>query len=393
MRYYIKRGLCIFIIFTLPFIITGCWNNRDLSQLAIVVGVGFDKTADGEIEYTVQIANPSAFGSGENKSGGIEQPVIIVTTTGRTVLDAVRNMLTKLNRRGFYGQLQLVVIGEKVAKSGIGDVLDFFERGHEINKIAKIIIAKNATAKKILELKSKMEKIPVSHIVEALESSSSAALMEDINLIEVIKHLNNPNLGTVISTFDYNNNIQKMNIENMKIEGSAVFHSDKLAGYFNGIETKGFLFVENLLQDTVIIIPNPLENKKFLAIELLRSNGKKKVKFNNGSPIFIVEVMAEGYLNEEQGTDDLTKPDMIKMVESEIEKEIIREIKSAFNLAQQEYKTDAFGFLDEVYKNYYKEWSRLHENWDEVFRGTPVEIKVQFTIRRSGLITSPSVPK
>lgn len=40
------------------FILSGCWSNNELTDLAFVMAVGFDKGEDGKLVGTFQIVNP-----------------------------------------------------------------------------------------------------------------------------------------------------------------------------------------------------------------------------------------------------------------------------------------------------------------------------------------------
>ncbi len=65
----------LFLLGSLLFFFTGCYNYRELNQLAITSAIGIDKTEDG-YKVTVQVINTQKQGSGSNSSG--EQPKIFV---------------------------------------------------------------------------------------------------------------------------------------------------------------------------------------------------------------------------------------------------------------------------------------------------------------------------
>lgn len=51
--------LCLLICMgIMTMILTGCWNRRELNELAVVLAVGID-SADGQYEVSVQVAEPS----------------------------------------------------------------------------------------------------------------------------------------------------------------------------------------------------------------------------------------------------------------------------------------------------------------------------------------------
>ena len=40
------------------FLLSGCWDQKELNDIALIDGVGIDKAKDGQVEVTVSIASP-----------------------------------------------------------------------------------------------------------------------------------------------------------------------------------------------------------------------------------------------------------------------------------------------------------------------------------------------
>ncbi|NLI38627.1 MAG: Ger(x)C family spore germination protein, partial [Clostridiaceae bacterium] len=121
----------------LPLLLTGCWNNRELTDLNIVAGLGLDRTDDGRIILTVQVAEPGAIQSSSSGSGGgggeKSKPVFVASNEGETVFDALRGMLAVVDKKLFLSAAQVLILGERLAQDGIEEVLDFFQRDHEVS--------------------------------------------------------------------------------------------------------------------------------------------------------------------------------------------------------------------------------------------------------------------
>ncbi len=394
------KKLMIILTFCLIMATTsGCWNNRDITEMSFAVAVGLDKISDGGIELTVQLVKPSVLRGGQRGGGGSgmeqESAVWVFSTQGETPFDAIRNALTTVNRKIFLAHIQLIVIGEDLAREGIMDSLDFFERDPEANKDQNILIAYNTTAKEILNAESKLENIPAIHIISILRNQPTIAKIKKITLIDVIKEITSPGKEPVIGIIKVvKKEKQILQIEDMKIEGAAVFKKDKLVGLLDPLETRGLLFAENQVKSGIINIPNPLVKNKKISIEILRSMGKVDVTIKEGTPSFIIEIEEEGNIGAQQGTGNLTTAALINKLEEETANAIEKEIRSAVQIAQNKYKCDIFGFGDVMHRKYLDYWeSQYKDNWDEHFSNIPVEIKVESRIRRSGLIRKKATPQ
>ncbi|WHH61155.1 Ger(x)C family spore germination protein [Petroclostridium sp. X23] len=385
-RWMIFLNICLIIMIT-----TGCWNNRDVTEMVFVVAVGLDKGNDQKFELTVQLAKPSVIKT-KTTGGTQEKAAEVFSSKGDTIFEAVRNLLSTVNRKPYYRHVQLIVIGEGLAKEGIADALDFFERDQERNSTAKVLIAKGTTAKEILETRSEMEEIPAMHLTSIIENSTALAKMKELMFIDLMKDINSPGKEPTISTVKFIQKKDHAMIKDLEVEGAAVFKKDKLIGWLNPVETRGLLFIEDKVKSTIINVSNPVDKTKKVASEIFHSTGKMDVQVKNGKLILLVTVKEEGTIGDQQGKGDLTKNEMVKKLEEEVSVTIEEEIREVIQLAQQKYKSDIFGFGEIVHRKYTDYWKQVKDNWNEEFANTPVEIKVSAKIKRSGLIKKTSQP-
>ncbi|WZL74193.1 Ger(x)C family spore germination protein [Clostridiaceae bacterium 35-E11] len=383
-----KWPLLIILSFSLLYLF-GCWSNKDLIQMAFVTGVGLDKTEDNKFELTLQIVKPAVVGA---KEGGkpTESPVWIYSTKGDTVFEAVRSQLTTVNRKPFYSHVQLIIIGEKLAKEGIGDVLDVFERDYEPVLSSGILIAKGTTAKEILTAKSELEDIPVSHIRDIMKNIQANPVIEEVDLINLFKQLSTPGQSATIGVVEIVKKASPLNIKDLQVHGSAVFKKDRLIGWLKPIETMGYLYTQNKVKSGIINIPNPLDKNKFISIQRTAADGKIDVQLSQDHHLkWLVSIDAQGTLGEQQGLGNLTTQQMLHVLEKEAGAAIQQQIQQVIHLAQKQYKSDIFGFGEKLYKKYPHIWNDLSDDWHDYFSDIVVEIQVDFKIKNTGLVTKP----
>ena len=58
----------ILIICLLPFLITGCYDRKELDDLAYAIAIGIDKGAEQNLDITYQIAIPLKISGTDSKS-------------------------------------------------------------------------------------------------------------------------------------------------------------------------------------------------------------------------------------------------------------------------------------------------------------------------------------
>ena len=111
-----KRALGLLLIASLP-ILPGCWDRKELNEIALIRAIGIDRTEDGQIEVALLQAIPQRAGmpgSGKKRgSKGCSRPRAS-HPRGEVEIAA------KLGRKIFAGHQEVVVLGKRLARKGIG---------------------------------------------------------------------------------------------------------------------------------------------------------------------------------------------------------------------------------------------------------------------------------
>ncbi len=378
--------LCLIITLNL----SGCWSNQELAQRAIITGVGLDKAADNKMELTLQLVSPSSF-SDEYSTSESKSTSYTISTTGITVFDAVRQQLSSIGRKPFYSHVQIIVIGEELAKEGLNDILDFFQRDAEPRLTTRILIAKGTTAKEILNAKSKLEMIPAVHLRSIMEyNHDSNPAIRDIMLIDLLELSAAVGKAPVIAGIDIVNKTKDLYISDMRINHSGAFKNGKLVGWLNTEETIGLSYVENKAKNVIIQIPNPSSPDKYIAIEQLSSTARNDIKYENNAFKGTIHVNAIGAVGEIQGNAEFSKPDFIEKLNIATEAKIKEQIQSTIEIAQENFQSDILGFGELAKRKHNKAWKESQADWDEIFGEMPIEVNVRFEIRRTGNISTPT---
>lgn len=153
----LQRAAKILLVCVNLILLSGCWDRTEVNDLALIVGLGIDQKKDGKIMITVELIAPKAAGGGQmlggggGDGGGGGRGKIVRSGTGATVADAISNLQEKLPRRVFWGHTKVIVFGERAARAGIRQHLDFLSRNPQARLRSNVLVSKG-TAKSVLEL-------------------------------------------------------------------------------------------------------------------------------------------------------------------------------------------------------------------------------------------------
>lgn len=404
-----KKISCIILIILFVLPLYGCWNNFDLQSIAIVTGIGFDKGDDGKIRVTAEVLLPGQGNPTSGSKGSKDRNSVVCTVEGATFFDAIRNFIAKKGKRLYWNDVQLVVFGENYAKDGITDILDYFQRDQQANLKSDVVITKGLTAKETLEAQPYINKNTSTSIDSALMETVSFGKNVKAALFDIVKQNTELKPCIIVDAVEKDkpqnfsnysgkssgstSSAPQLDLENILVQGGAVLKNYKLVGFLTPTETRGFLFADNRITGTIIVVKNPVDVGKLVSLKVTGSNGKISASVDDSQPKLKIEVSAQGAIGDQQGSGDLTSFKNIDILTAEAENEIKSEIESAVSVSQKEYKCDIFGFNRDLYENHLSEWKKLKSDWDNVYASSKIEIKVKFLIDRFGMINKSLVRK
>lgn len=378
-------------------ILTGCWDRRELNQLGIVSAIGIDKDPDTE-EYilTSHVLKPSEL-SVQNSSS--RKPYNVVTTTAKTIFEAIQKSNNLSDREGFYAHNKVIIVSEELAKEGLLPILDSFKRGKEIRGYNKLFISKNSQAIDLLTLKSSgINPIPGNMYDDLAKNTNHQFGSTSINIINYYKDTIESGIEPVVGVLQIEENKSNPTEKVIRITGGAAIKNDKLAGYLDETETSGYQLIKGDISTGVISLPSVLEKNKFVSIEVINTNSKIKPEVKSGEVSFTIIVNIEGRLTEQQSNiikfkEREQQVKYLNKLEEVAEKQIEEEINTVVKKAQQDFKTDIFGMGKSLFKENPAAWMNVKENWPETFAQVPFKVTAKVNISSSTLFKGPFVPE
>ena len=233
----ISKFLILILIMQL---LTGCWDRREVTQMLIVSGVALDKTKDGNIRLTLVAPTPKAVQSNTTGGSSTESNTqFLITGEGQGIMDAYSDIENKLSREIFFSQLESIIIGEKLARDGVSDALDFFSRYHEPPLRVYIMVTKGE-ALNIFKTNSLLEKNNLEQI-RKLENLNFDIKMQLKDFLYSLTEEGIQPIAPVIQRVPVEKNDELNGTQTLSIKGAAVFNNDKLVSFLNSKEARGIL--------------------------------------------------------------------------------------------------------------------------------------------------------
>ena len=353
-----KKFVLIIITLFILLISSGCYNYKEINDMAIVSSIGIDKDNKND-KYIVsaQIMNSKESEDSEDSQ------ITVYTKEGDTVHEALRNITLKSPRKLYGNHLSKIVLSEEVAKEGIDNILDTFNRVTEVRNEFIITIVKEDKASDVLKVLTTTESIPAEYVKLSLKIADETSgltyatkLDEFISLylkkgidpvVPLLKIDKKEKKGTTINNITTTNPISKIVIEDL-----AVTNKGKLETYLKNEEVIGYNFLRNQIQKMIIPVKCDDENN-YASISILKNKTKSSAEKKDNKYIINFNINSEAIITEYNCKKDLTDEKVIKELEKDTEKKIKRYIKKSLN-KQKKTKGKFLGLERIIYLDYPK---------------------------------------
>ncbi|WP_199615719.1 Ger(x)C family spore germination protein [Paenibacillus alkalitolerans] len=377
---------------------SGCWNRKEMNELAIINAMAVDLNDKNEWVTSFQVIIPESINA-KAGGGGAQTPVMTFSTTGKTLAVSAQKARFELPRALFFPHNRVVVIGERAAKRGVRELVDAFLRDNE-NRETVHLLLHDGEARRVLEVLLPLEKFPgnaMDNLIEGVAERQTNIVQSRLH--EFITTLANPAANATLpeikisGDWERQKSLDALKVTRkaaaLKLDRTGVFKKDKLAGWFSRNESIGLAWITNRMENTVLAFPckerERMEELSSFMVE--QAETRLKPKISDGKLFMSVDIAAKGTLIETTCKLDLTKAKNLGKLEKQIRTQIKDDVEQTFNAAKK-LKADALGFGDAFHKAYPRAWKKLSKEWEQEFMEIQLDVAVKVTIRRTGMINN-----
>ena len=370
------RKIALVLVIILSLLQTGCWNAREIDELGFVLSIGLDKDENG-FKVTAQIASPETYS--KTLSGMITKPFWMVSSTGKTIFEAIRNMASISSRRIFWSHIKVILISEDLAKNSTLEIFDFFTRNPEL-RLRTLVAVTPGEAGKLLEVVPVMEKDPAIYLEKIIQNKSLTGKSYNIMLKDFIQDYLDPNVAPVTSRIVLDKSKQE---PVLKTSGAYVFDKNNLPIPLTEQNTRGLLWIKKKMNDSIMVVNCPYDDMP-TSLEIKKANIGFKSGVDNEIPLFTINLKVTATLTEQSCLTNFNDISKLKELESAMEEVIRKDIQSTITVAK-DLKIDFIGLSSILHSQHKEEWHQISSKWNTLFTNTDVSIVVKVDISHISL--------
>lgn len=352
-----KKLLLSLITLLIIFLTSGCYNYKEINQMAIISSIGIDKD-ETKNEYIVSAQIMNSKESEESE----DSQITVYSRKGKTIHEALRDLTLKSPRRLYGNHLSKIVLSEEVASEGIQNILDIFNRVTEVRNEFVITIVKDDKASDVLKVLTSTETIPAEYVKLSLKSADNNSgltyttkLDEFVSLylkkgidptVPVLKIDKKSKKGKTVDNITTTDPISKIVIDSL-----AVTNEGKFEAFLKKDEIIGYNYLRNQIQK--MVIPVKCDDKNYASVSVQSNKTKSKIKKENNKYTVTFYINVNAIITEYNCSKKLTKTKTLESLEKRSEKKIKSYIKKAIN-KQKNTKGKFLGIERLIYLDYPK---------------------------------------
>ncbi|GFN33300.1 Ger(x)C family spore germination protein [Paenibacillus xylaniclasticus] len=333
-------------------ILSGCWNSKDIQNMAYVTAIGLDYSEGKYITY-VQVLNFSNVARSEGVELGKKVPSWIGKGVGTTVIGSINSLFATSQLRLFWGHVKAVVVTESLMRQGITETYNALNRYREI-RYNVLVYGTKEKLTDIFTQKSILNMSPLETLMytpqDTYEQYSIIMPIQGHKTIAAIHEPTEPLMIPSLSITKKVWNEDEKHVPMFKISGAYFFKDKKMTSWMSIEDLKGVRWTQRNLGQAYLQVP---KQGKPIAVLFLRRPKFSIHPVISGSKVqYDLEVRISGRLAELLEQESLPKLEQLgaQTIKEQIEETYRKGVAA---------NCDVFKLRQQLYRNHPSVWKRL----------------------------------
>ncbi|MDP3488010.1 MAG: Ger(x)C family spore germination protein [Bacillota bacterium] len=386
----------VIIILVMP--LSGCWDQQEITNLASVVGMGFDLAKEPHmVRVSVQISPPSPASAAGGTGGGTLLRVITIEVESPAAFLTLLQGHTR--HEPFFRHLGFIIFGEEFARQqGIGRVLAGLQGLVEVRGIVPILVSVGS-AEEVLKARSGIGRTPGQDIQDILSNLTNAPLGRTVTLNDAFTVLSNLGMelslpileltplrlevgdqGPATGTGQNGEQLQEVILTRM-----ALFNRDKWVTDLDSSITQLFVLLTGDVRKGSITIPIPGQGEGFIALQYDDFRPQFSTTVNGEEVALMIEIKIGSRVLDVTGGEYDFRTLGMEPISQALAQVINSQVHTFMNKLQLE-GLDSLGVGQTISRNQPKAWSRLEPRWNEIYPEVSIKVSTDANIITTGLI-------
>lgn len=348
----------ILIIILTLLLCTGCFDYKEINDLAIINAIGVDYKND-EYVITLEILNDQI----DKDSSKITSYTKV--GHGKNLTSAIENAADKLSKQLIFNHIKLMILSKSIIEEKFENIIDLFLRNTYFRENFYVISATKNKPETLLNHTTNEAPIASTAITDTLESirySSNTNVLKKFD--EMVEEVITYGIDTCFSNITLKDN-------EFIVDGMSIFNNYSYKSNLSNEYVKIYnLLIDNFDRPTYTI------NYDNLSFTTAINNGKINAEINNGSINVTGNLM--GRIIDNDPKYNIRDPKNLERIDNDFTNLLNKKI-SEFIKVLQDNNSDILG----ITRNYYKKTRTKDKDY---WLKLDIKSNIKFNINKKGLI-------
>lgn len=348
----------ILIIILTLLLCTGCFDYKEINDLAIINAIGVDYEND-EYVITLEILNDQI----DKDSSKITSYTKV--GHGKNLTSAIENAADKLSKQLIFNHIKLMILSKSIIEEKFENIIDLFLRNTYFRENFYVISATKNKPETLLNHTTNEAPIASTAITDTLESirySSNTNVLKKFD--EIVEEVITYGIDTCFSNITLKDN-------EFIVDGMSIFNNYSYKSNLNNEYVK----IYNLLTDN-FDRPTYTINYDNLSFTTAINNGKINTEIKNGTINATGNLM--GRIIDNDPKYNIRDPKNLERIDNDFTNLLNKKI-SEFIKVLQDNNSDILG----ITRNYYKKTRTKDKDY---WLKLDIKSNIKFNINKKGLI-------
>lgn len=368
-----KKTLWVRKIIIIPlclFLLTGCWDSRDVEKKDILTALIIDYK-DNEYYYYTEIANIAGktSQSGENQTS---QDFNILISRGNTFDKARDDYNRKSVKELFLGAARILVFTNRMTKEGIEEYVNRL-RGQSDYRKSILIATTDDEPEDIIKIKPENAASIGFAIESNLNNLTDDGTSFSVNVGDVLRIMAVKKAGFLIPNISIKD-------RKTSLAGYSVFNGkNEIIGEVSAQKREGIVF---LLNNRSKFYNEIHQSNKSYTVNIALKSKSIKPEYINNQLVFNVHMKFDSKISLINKMEPINQEDYVS-IKKKIEELTQKQVEDAIYTSQNEYKCDYLNFYKYYRIYYYKEFEKA--DWNKLYSNAKVNVSTQVNITETDI--------
>ncbi|OZU87648.1 hypothetical protein CIL03_16305 [Virgibacillus indicus] len=328
-------------------VLTGCWDEKEIGEIAYVTAIGIDYKDENYILY-VQLLDFSNVAKQEGQKNSESAPLFVGKSSGKTFHEAVNNLYKTSQQPLNWGQIGSIIYSEAVLEKGIETIQQSIQRNPEFRFTPWMFGAKGSI-EELFAVSGFFHLPPVYTIMYQPEDTYKVySYIKPLRMYNFFSIYNAPGATAVLPSITVDKNAwrkfgtDEQPKKTLRINGGFQITEGKYQDWMSYEDLTGVRWVESKTNITPVKI---IDNEKEIGIvEITSPSARIKLIGNEGEAKFEIKIKAKGIVA------DLREELNQSKIESLVKKQIKEEIRTTYQKGLEK-NIDIYNLKNKLFRN------------------------------------------